>query len=176
MTLLRALLVSCFATLLLVCTGSATAQNVPKNILFVAVSPVPPGKFKMVKEVAAKYGLTVEAHFVERIPPNLADTLLDKRDAVIFDAGRAHMRDAVKRRLEKPLASFKGRHIWMNDEGPLAEGFSALIARRVRVSRASGMRRCKRRRASENAAASSCAPSGLSINCSRRALSNTCGR
>ena len=140
MTLLRALLVSCFATLLLVCTGSATAQNVPKNILFVAVSPVPPGKFKMVKEVAAKYGLTVEAHFVERIPPNLADTLLDKRDAVIFDAGRAHMRDAVKRRLEKPLASFKGRHIWMNDEGPQAEGFSALLARRLHAYYTNGGR------------------------------------
>lgn len=129
---LRALLLS----VLLLCAGQAAAGNV----LFIATSPVPPGKFKVIAEIAQKYGLTVDAHFAERIPPEKADTLFDGRDAVIFDAGRSHMQDAVKRRLEKPLARLSTRHIWMRDNGPLAEGFTKAQAERLHAYYTNGGR------------------------------------
>lgn len=132
MTQLRRLLLA----LILCTTGNAFAQSV----LFIATSPVPPGKFKVIAEIAQKYGLTVEAHFAERIPPEKLATLFDGRDAVIFDAARSHMQDAVKRRLEKPLAQLKTKTLWMRDNGPLAEGFTKAQAERLHAYYTNGGR------------------------------------
>lgn len=108
-------------------SGSVFAQS----ILFVATSPVPPGKFNVIAEIAQKHGLTVESHFAERITPEKIDQLFNGHDAVIFDAARSHMQDAVKRRLAKPLAELKTRHIWMRDNGPQAEGFAKARAEQL---------------------------------------------
>ena len=97
----------------------ATAQN----ILIVATSPVPPGKFRTVTEIAQKHGLTVEARFAERIPTDQVATLFAGRDAVIFDAARSHMQDAVRGRLAKALPDLKAPHLWMKDDGPQGHGF-----------------------------------------------------
>lgn len=117
-------------------SGNVFAQSV----LFIATSPVPPGKFKVIAEIARKHGLNVEAHFAERIPPEKLDALFDGRDAVIFDAARSHMQDAVKRRLEKPLARLNTRHIWMRDSGPLAAGFTQAQAERLHAYYTNGGR------------------------------------
>lgn len=74
---------------------------IAESILFIAASPVPPGKFKAVAELAGKHGLQIEAHFAERIPADRLDTVLDGHDFVVFDAARSHMQDAIKRRLDR---------------------------------------------------------------------------
>ena len=132
MTQLRLLLLA--ASLLL--SAGASAQS----ILFIATSPVPPGKFKVIAEIAQKHGLTVESHFAERLPAEKLDTLFDNRAVIIFDAARSHMQDAVKRRLQKPLEKLQTPHIWMRDNGPLAEGFSKLQAERLHAYYTNGGR------------------------------------
>ncbi|MDP3438420.1 MAG: hypothetical protein Q8R95_02345, partial [Azonexus sp.] len=101
------------------------------SLLFIATSPVPQGKFKAVTEIGAKYGFTVEAHFAERLQPQQIDNLFKGHDAVFFDASRSHMQESVKNRLAKVLPGLKTPHIWMRDNGPLAEGFPQPIAERL---------------------------------------------
>ena len=124
MTRHRLFITLAFALAALLPWHGATAQN----ILIVATSPVPPGKFRAVSEIAQKYGLTVEARFAERIPPDQVATLFAGRDAVIFDAARSHMQDAVKGRLAKALPDLKAPHLWMKDDGPQGDGFPKALA------------------------------------------------
>lgn len=104
---------------------------IAESILFIATSPVPPGKFKAVAELAGKHGLQIEAHFAERIPADRLDTVLDGHDFVVFDAARSHMQDAIKHRLEKPLAALRTPHVWMRDDGPLAHGLPGPLAEQL---------------------------------------------
>lgn len=101
---------------------------IAENILIVATSPVPPGKFKTVEAVARQYGITVEARFAERTPADQAAKLLENRDAIIFDAARSHMQDSIKNRLGKVLDGLKTPHIWMKDDGPAGAGFPESVA------------------------------------------------
>jgi cobaltochelatase CobN len=110
---------------------SCLAEVHPDSLLFIATSPVPQGKFKAVSEIGAKYGFTVEARFAERLQPQQVDNLFKGHDAVFFDAARSHMQESVKSRLAKILPGLKTPHIWMRDNGPLAEGFPQPIAERL---------------------------------------------
>jgi cobaltochelatase CobN len=110
------------------------------NLLFIATSPVPPGKFKTVAEIGQKFGLTVESRFAERIPADQLATLFAGRDLVIFDAARSHMQEAVKGKLAKALPGLKAPHIWMRDNGPLAEGFPKAVAEKLHAYYTNGGR------------------------------------
>lgn len=123
MTQLRKILLAA----LLLFSGAAFAQS----ILFIATSPVPPGKFKAIAELADKHGLKIEAHFAERVPSERQGDIFAGHDFVIFDAARAHMQEAVKRRLEKPLAQLKTPHIWIQDNGPQASGLGKALAEKL---------------------------------------------
>ncbi|MCX8146116.1 MAG: cobaltochelatase subunit CobN [Azovibrio sp.] len=109
---------------LLFFSGAALAQSV----LFIATAPVPPGKFKAIAELADKHGLKIEALFAERIPVERQADIFAGFDFVIFDAARPHMQEAIKRRLEKPLARLKTPYIWMQDNGPQASGLDGGLA------------------------------------------------
>ena len=99
-----------------------------QNILIVATSPVPPGKFRTIVEIAGKHGLTVDARFAERIPADQVATLFAGRDIVIFDAARSHMQDAVRGRLAKAMPDLKAPYLWMKDDGPQGDGLPAALA------------------------------------------------
>ena len=111
-----------------------------ENILIIATSPVPPGKFRVVAEAARPYGITVEAHFAERLSVEQAAKLLDKRDAVIFDAARSHMQDAIKGKFGSALDRLKPPHIWMKDDGPAGNGLPKEIATRLHAYYTNGGR------------------------------------
>jgi hypothetical protein len=49
----------------------------PKTCWIIATSPVPPGKFKAVADIGRQHGITVEAHFAERLPADQAARLLE---------------------------------------------------------------------------------------------------
>ena len=101
---------------------------IAENILIVATSPVPPGKFKAVSEIGQKFGLTVEAKFAERIPAEQVAKLLENRDFIVFDAARSQMQDAVKGKLGKSLDGLKTPHLWMKDDGPAGSGLPKEVA------------------------------------------------
>ena len=101
---------------------------IAENILIVATSPVPPGKFKAVSEIGQKFGFTVEAKIAERVPAEQAAKLLENRDFIVFDAARSHMQDAVKGKLGKSLDGLKTPHLWMKDGGPAATGLPKEVA------------------------------------------------
>ena len=61
-----------------------------ESLLFIATSPVPPGKFHTVAEVGAKYGFKVESRFAERLTPAESEKLLTAHDAVFFFFSRSH--------------------------------------------------------------------------------------
>ncbi|MFH1659474.1 MAG: cobaltochelatase subunit CobN [Pseudomonadota bacterium] len=115
-----------FACLLAaLCLGQGA---IAENILIIATSPVPPGKFKAVSEIGQKFGVTVEAKFAERIPADQIAKLLENRDFIVFDAARSHMQDAVKGKLGKTLDGLKTPHLWMKDSGPAAAGLPKEVA------------------------------------------------
>lgn len=120
MSLLRPILIGALA---LLCQWAYA-----ESILVVASSPVPPGKFKHLSEIAQKYGLTVEAHFAERLSVDQSASLLDKRDLIILDAARSHMQESVRNRLGKHLAQLKTPQLWMKDSGPSSSGLPATLA------------------------------------------------
>ncbi|MDD2741223.1 MAG: cobaltochelatase subunit CobN [Rhodocyclaceae bacterium] len=99
-----------------------------ENILIVATTPVPPGKFRTISEIGQKYGLTVEACFIERLSPDQSSNLLQNRDLVIFDTARSHMQDAVKGKLGTALDGLQTPHLWMKAEGPAGSGLPKDIA------------------------------------------------
>ena len=47
---------------------SIAGSTLAENLLIIATSPVPPGKFKAVADIGRQHGITVEAHFAERLP------------------------------------------------------------------------------------------------------------
>ncbi|WP_295008030.1 cobaltochelatase subunit CobN [uncultured Dechloromonas sp.] len=111
-----------------------------ESILIVATSPVPTGKFRTVVDAARQHGLSVEAHFAERLSAEQAAKLLEKRDLIIFDAARSHMQDAVKGKLGKALEQLKTPHIWMKDDGPGGTGLPADVAARLHAYYTNGGR------------------------------------
>ena len=119
---------NCKRFLLVAATCLACTAALADSILFVTTSPVPAGKFKVLKEIGAAHGFTVDAHYAERLPADQATSIMQGRDAIVFDAARSHMQDAVKNRLGKSLDGLKTPHLWMKDDGPAGSGLPKEIA------------------------------------------------
>ena len=111
-----------------------------ENILIVAASPVPAGKFRTVIDIGRQHGIAVEAHFAERLSAGQAAKLLEKRDLIVFDAARSHMQDAVKGKFGKALDNLKTPHIWMKDDGPAGSGLPKDVAARLHAYYTNGGR------------------------------------
>lgn len=115
---------------LLLCSLLALPAAAEK-LLIVAASPVPPGKFKVLTELARQHGITVEAHFAERLTAEQAATLLRGRDFIVFDASRQSLQDTIRGKLGKSLEGLATPHLWMRDDGPagtaLPQGLDARL-------------------------------------------------
>lgn len=122
-----------FRSLLLLLTAllpspPALADAPPAPLLFIATSPVPPGKFKVLGEIAAKHGLTVDTHFAERLSGEAAGKILGQRRLVVFDAARSHMQEAVRNKLGTALGQLRTPQLWIKDSGPTASGLPPALA------------------------------------------------
>lgn len=117
--------------LLLLTLGPASAAA-QASLVFVAASPVPPGKFVLLQQLAEPLGLRLRVQFAEKLPPDAGPALWDGADLVIVDAPRDHVVEYVRRRLGKALPALAGRpHVWMAAGAPTAEGLPQPLVERL---------------------------------------------
>lgn len=97
------------------------------NVLFVAASPVQPGKFLQLKKAAQKHDITIESYFAEKLDSATDEKLFEKADFVFFDTPREHIEDFVKGKIPKAisaLAKSKKPYMWMRTKNSSGENLS----------------------------------------------------
>ncbi len=124
----RALLAGWLLTLLGAALGSAAQAA---TLLVLAVSPVEPGKFVALQQLAQPLGLQLRVQYVEKLPAQTGPVLWEGADLVLIDAPRAHLVQYVRDRLAGALPALASRpHIWMDSARPQAQGLPpALVSR-----------------------------------------------
>ena len=112
------------------------------NVLFVTSSPIAPGKFRVLAEVAAPYGIQIEAKFVEKL--GAVDAGLWRGfDAVVFDAPRDHIQEAIAARVNDALpalARAKTPALWLNVQTPSWQNLPDDVAKRLHAYYVNGGR------------------------------------
>ncbi|CAG0957022.1 cobaltochelatase CobN [Methylophilaceae bacterium] len=110
---------------LLVCSLAVQAATV----LFVSTSPVSPGKFNNLANIAKTYDIQVESRFVERLAADIGSELFSGADLVVFDAPRDHIEAYIRTRLAgalPPLEKSGKPFIWISTKsanaGALPDG------------------------------------------------------
>lgn len=111
---MRRLISFLLACLALMHGGSALAQRKPATVLFIAASPVAPGKFVTLARAAEPLGVRIEARFAEKLPTDVGPSLWAGADLVLIDAPRQHIEDFVRQRLGAALPALAAKpHIWL---------------------------------------------------------------
>lgn len=125
------------AFLLMFCaSGAAQAAR----LLFVTISPVPAGKFRLIAELAQPLGITVDTRFVEQLPADQGAQLFAGYDAVFFDTPRDHLQDFAKARLVRALPGIKVPHLWLHEQKPQWRGMPDALAQRLHAYYINGSR------------------------------------
>ncbi|WP_241464125.1 cobaltochelatase subunit CobN [Rhodoferax saidenbachensis] len=112
------------------------------SMLFVTTGPITPGKFKVLSEAAAPYGVKVEAKFIEKLG------VIDSRlwagyDMVLFDAPRDHIEEAVAAKVKDALpalAQSKTPLLWLHTSKPHWKNLSDDLAQRLHAYYVNGGR------------------------------------
>ncbi|WP_043462767.1 cobaltochelatase subunit CobN [Azovibrio restrictus] len=129
MPLFRFLLL--FSSLLLGLAASAV-QARDTQVLFLAASPVQPGKFVNLERLARAQGVRLQARFAEKLPAEVDGSLFQEADLVILDAPRDHIEAYVRGRLGQALEALEHKpHIWMNTQQPRFAGLAPELAGRL---------------------------------------------
>ncbi|MGL5630795.1 MAG: cobaltochelatase subunit CobN [Azovibrio sp.] len=111
------------------------------TVLFIAASPVQPGKFVSLEKIARTYGVRLEVRFVEKLPAEVDGKLFNDADLIIIDAPRDHIEEYVRTRLGNALSALKEHpHIWMNTQKPSYENLDAGLAARLHAYYVNGAR------------------------------------
>lgn len=112
------------------------------SVLFVSTSPITPGKFRVLAEAAAPHGIRVESKFVENL--GAVDAGLWRGfDAVLFDAPRDHMQDAVRAKVAEALpalARSKTPALWLHTQSPSWQHLPDDVAKRLHAYYVNGGR------------------------------------
>ena len=117
--------------LLLVCLLPAAGWAT--SLLFVTTSPISPGKFRVLAEAAAPYGLKIEARFVEKLG-TIDAGLWAGHDLVFFDAPRDHIEEGMRARLAPALPALErsGKPaLWLHTSKPQWRNLPDELARRL---------------------------------------------
>jgi cobaltochelatase CobN len=126
MSLLRRWLVLCLLAFLPVWpVGVAQAASV----LFIATSNVPPGKFRLLAEIARPHGIAVQVRYLGKIPADADAGLFQGQDMVFFDT---YQQDDVRQHLARALPGLRAPHAWLYDARPAwGGGVNEALGRRL---------------------------------------------
>jgi len=142
MTLLAFLRRFFAASSLLFCALCTPLSSHAAAVLFVTTSPISPGKFRVLSDVAAPYGIKIEAKFVEKLGAIDAG-LWRGFDAVVFDAPRDHIQEAIHARVGEALpalARAKTPALWLNVQTPSWQNLPDDVAKRLHAYYVNGGR------------------------------------
>jgi len=99
------------------------APALAATVRIVTSAPVAPGKFVGLAREAAAIGLTIEAHYVEKLADAPGPAYWDGADLVLIDAPRPHLVEFVRGKLGSALPALEGRpHVWLAAAAPRAGG------------------------------------------------------
>ena len=88
--------------------GAAQAAQV----LFIATSNVPTGKFRQLADIARPHGIELQVRYLERLPVDTDEGLFKGFDAVFFDS---YLQDVVSDRLARALPGLHAPNAWLYD-------------------------------------------------------------
>ncbi len=112
MPIFRRWLALCLLALLPVLpVGAAQAASV----LFIATSNVPPGKFRLLADMARPHGIDVQVRYLGKIPADADAGLFQGQDMVFFDT---YQQDEVRQHLARALPGLRVPHAWLYDARP----------------------------------------------------------
>ncbi|MGQ0711764.1 MAG: cobaltochelatase subunit CobN [Rhodoferax sp.] len=121
--------------------AQAAVAHMP-SVLFVGTSPLLPGKFTRLAELAQGQGLRVQAVMAEKLA-RVDASLWAGHDMVVFDTPREHMHDYVRTRLADALPALaqSGKPVlWMLAEQPQFQGLDSALAQRLHAYYTNGGR------------------------------------
>ncbi|HNN17654.1 MAG TPA: cobaltochelatase subunit CobN, partial [Giesbergeria sp.] len=126
MSLLRRWLALCLLAFLPVWpVGVAQAASV----LFIATSNVPPGKFRLLADIARPHGIDVQVRYLGKIPADADAGLFQGQDMVFFDS---YQQDDVRQHLARALPGLRAPHAWLYDARPAwGGGVDETLGRRL---------------------------------------------
>ena len=105
--------------------GAAQAAQV----LFIATSNVPTGKFRQLADIARPHGIELQVRYLERLPVDTDEGLFKGFDAVFFDS---YLQDVVSDRLARALPGLHAPNAWLYDAKPAwGGGLPEPVARRL---------------------------------------------
>jgi cobaltochelatase CobN len=141
---MRSLFTFFLASLALLCgsvTAAAATPAKPPTVLFIAASPVAPGKFVTLAKAAEPLGLRIEARFAEKLSPDVDAKLWADADLVLIDAPRQHIEDDVRRRLGAALPALAAKpHVWLPTAAPKSANLPEAFAKRLHAYYVNGGR------------------------------------
>lgn len=94
---------------------AAAGASQAASVLFLATNNVPPGKFRVLAEIAKPHGVTVTSRYLNDIPEGADASLFQGYDAVFIDT---YLQDAMRARLAKALPGARVPVAWVWDQHP----------------------------------------------------------
>ena len=104
-------------------TGAPT-----RSALFIATSNVPPGKFKVLREIGQPHGIAVEVVYLDKVPAEAGPELFAAHDVVFVDS---YLVDVVRARLDKAFAATTRPVAWVYDKQPDGQGMPEALIKRL---------------------------------------------
>ncbi|WP_119965076.1 cobaltochelatase subunit CobN [Simplicispira lacusdiani] len=99
------------------------------SVLFIATSNVPPGKFRLLAEIARPHGIAVQVRYLGKIPADADAGLFQGQDMVFFDT---YQQDEVRQHLARALPGLRAPHAWLYDARPAwGGGVDEALGRRL---------------------------------------------
>jgi len=131
-----------FGLLLSLAAALAPLAASAASLLFVTTSPITPGKFTVLSEAAAPYGVKVDAKFIEKM--GVVDARLwAGYDMVLFDAPRDHIQEAIAAKVNDALPALeqgKTPVLWLHTSGPRWSHLPDDLAKRLHAYYVNGGR------------------------------------
>lgn len=134
------------ASLVLLVSGAGSSAAAapaarPPTVLFIAASPVAPGKFVTLAKAAEPLGLRIEARFAEKLAPDVDAKLWAGADLVLIDAPRQHIEDYVRQRLGAALPALAAKpQVWLPTAAPKSANVPEAFAKRLHAYYVNGGR------------------------------------